>query len=87
MAHRVSAQCREMRDSHVCGMGFEEQMGNVGLGARQGRWPTERWMSYTIQHKVTVELCEKDLFDEFTKDDASEHVFCVTPKLKRIISS
>jgi hypothetical protein len=87
MVHGVSAQYREMRDSHVFGMEFAEQMENVGLEAHQGRWPMNQWMSYTIQRRVTAELSVKDLFDKFTQNVASEHVFCVTPKLKRIIGS
>lgn len=87
MAHGVSAQNREMWDSRVFGMEFAEQMGNVGLEAYQGRWPTKQWMSYTFERRVTVELCVKDLFDKFTQDVAPKHVFCVTPKLKCIIGS
>jgi hypothetical protein len=28
----------------------------------------------------------KDLLDKFTEDVAPEHIFCITPKLKRIVS-
>ena len=46
-------------------------------------------MAYEVADELhtTVELYIEDLFDEFTKDNASEHVFCVTPKLQRIIGS
>jgi hypothetical protein len=43
-------------------------------------------MGYTTQHSLTGEIYMRDLLDEFAQDVAPEHVFCITPELKRIIS-
>lgn len=42
------------------------------------------WFSHFAERRCSA-MC-KYLFDEFTQDVAPKHVFCVPPKLKRIIS-